>query len=222
MAVPSVCSDPRKAFPCMYSGALIPATLNIEGAKSTKPIGFTAMLLKPIDSVGKSASVQGRVRQCVPIKITSAEAIDQLGTDTCYQLSIFPDLDGRPVRVATEKGSPEEYKNAFPVTVCTLDLPSGYDSESIVGNTFQYNGFFYRLWAYPSERTENSALDNQPSPLMMAYSLVKIKSTSGQLQTLLTAVLLAMAIAVGFVIWFVMRAKKSETRSELPDQIEAW
>ena len=190
--------------------------------KSSPPIGFTAMLQKPIESVGKAASVQGRVRQCVPIKVTSSEAAELLGTDTCYQLTIFPNLSGRPIQVATREGEPEVYSNAFPVTVCTLNLPPGLDSETVVGKTYQFSGFFYRIWSYPSERTENSGLDNQPSPLMMAHTLTNVKSTSGQLQTLLAAILLAMAIAVGFVIWFVFRSKKSETRSELPDQIEAW
>jgi hypothetical protein len=180
------------------------------------------MLQKPIESVGKKASVQGRVRQCVPVKVTSPEATQLLGTDTWYQLTIFPNLKGRPIQVATREGTPEVYQNAFPVTVCVVTLPQGFDSESIVGSVFQFSGYFYRIWSYPSERTENSDLDGQPSPLIMASIVQKVKSTRGQLQTFLGAVLLAMAIAVGFVGWYVFRARKQTSRDDLPDQIESW
>lgn len=201
---------------------MLAACKSVQPVDSADRIDFATMLRSPLDSVGKFASVQGRVRQCVPVKLTSPDAMELLGTDTWYQLTIFPDLDGRPIEVGT-RGDPEVYKNAFPVTVCAVELPEGYDSESIVGNTFQYNGFFYRIWSYPSERTESREdLAGQPSPLMMASSMVKVKSTTGQLQTLLGSVLLAMALAVGFVVWFVSRAKKTKPRSELPDQIEAW
>lgn len=185
-------------------------------------IDFETMLREPLKSVGKAASIQGRVRQCVPVKVTSPEAIDLLGTDTWFQLTVFPDLDGRPIQVATRDGDPEVYRNAFPVTVCVLDLPIGYNGSSIAGNTFQFDGFFYRIWAYPSERTENSGLDGQPSPLIMASSIRIVESTSGQLRTLLTAVLLSIAIAIAVIGWFVFRTKKSAPRTELPEKIETW
>lgn len=201
---------------------MLAACKTAKPAASADRIDFATMLRSPLDSVGKFASVQGRVRQCVPVKVTSPEAMELLGTDTWYQLTIFPDLDGVPIEVGTRDGDPEVYQNAFPVTVCAVNLPQGYDSESIVGNTFQYDGFFYRIWSYPSERTEDSGLAGQPSPLMMASSMVKIESTTGQLQTLLGAILLAMAVAIGFVAWFVNRSNKTRPRTELPDQIEAW
>lgn len=185
-------------------------------------IDFPTMLRSPIDSVGKAATIRGRVRQCVPVKVTSPEAIELLGTDTWYQLTIFPDLDGRPIEVGKRNGGSEVYNNAFPVTVCAVNLPQGFDFESIVGNTFQYNGFFYRIWSYPSERTEKSGLAGQPSPLIMASSMVKMKSSSSQLETMLGAILVAMAVAIGFLGWFVFRSKKSAPRIELPDQIKSW
>ena len=57
---------------------------------------------------------------------------------------------------------------------------------------------------------------------MMASTMIKVKSTTGQLQTLLGAVFLAMGLAIGFVVWFVSLSKKTKPRTELPDQIEAW
>ncbi len=196
--------------------------------KKTKPIelpnriDFETMLREPLKSVGKAASIQGRVRQCVPVKVTSSKAIELLGTDTWYQLTVFPDLDGRPIQVATRDGDPEVYRNAFPVTVCVLDLPDGYNGSSITGNTFQFDGFFYRIWAYPSERTEKSGLDGQPSPLIMASSIRIVESTSGQLRTLLTAVLMSIAIAIAVIGWFVFRTRKSAARTELPEKIQTW
>ena len=201
---------------------MLAACEKVGSAGQKDPIGFSSMLRKPLESVGKAASIQGRVRQCVPVKVTGPEAIKVLGTDTWYQLTVFPDLDGRPIQVATRDGKPEVYKNAFPVTVCVTKLPSEFDSESIVGKVFQYNGFFYRIWSYPSERTETSALEGQPSPLMMASSMLKVRSTGGQLQTMLGALLLAMAIAVAFVVWFVYKSRKASPPKELPDKIEAW
>ena len=193
-------------------------------------IDFATMLRKPIQSVGKTAALRGRVRQCVPVTVTSPEVRELLGVDTWFQVTIFPDLDGRPIEVGTRDGDPEVYQNAFPVTVCMVNLPQGYDFESIVGNTFQCSGVFYRIWAYPSERTDksNELRKNkknplsQPSPLIMGASMVKVESTSGQLQTMLGAILLAMFVMIGFVGWFVHRSKKPVSRTELPDQIEAW
>jgi len=201
---------------------MLAATKKLATTDLGSRIDFATMLRRPIDSVGKAASVQGRVRQCVPVKVTEAEPIKLLGTDTWYQITLFPDLDGRPIEVGTPDGEPEVYQNAFPVTVCVLDLPPGFTPESIVGSSFLCDGFFYRIWSYPSERTDKSSLAGQPSPLMMAASMIQVKSASGQLQTLLTAILLAMAVAVAFVGWFVYRSKKSNSKKELPEQIEAW
>ena len=145
-----------------------------------------------------------------------------MGTDTWYLLSVFPDLDGRPIRVPTRDGDPEVYRNAFPVTVCVLDLPESYDQDSIIGNTFVCDGFFYRIWAYPSERTDKSKLDNQQSPLIMASVMTKVESTGGQLQMLLVAILFSIAIAIAAIGWFVFRTKKSAPLTELPEKIEAW
>jgi len=57
---------------------------------------------------------------------------------------------------------------------------------------------------------------------MMASSMVKVRSTGWQLQSMLTALLLAMAIAVAFVGWFVYKSRKSTPRTELPDKIGSW
>ncbi len=201
---------------------MLAASSRLKPETMSEKVNFATMLRKPIDSVGKATSIQGRVRQCIPVKVTSPEAIELLGTDTWYQLTVFPDLDGRPIQVATRDGDPEVYRNAFPVTVCVLELPDGHDSESIAGNIFQYSGFFYRIWSYPSQRTENSGLDGQPSPLIMASSVTKVASSSGQLDTLLSAILLSIAIAVGVIGWFVFRTRKPSSRTELPEKIETW
>lgn len=185
-------------------------------------VDFATMLREPLDSVGKAAAVQGRIRQCVPVKVTSPEAVELLGTDTWYQLTIFPNLDGRPIRVATREGEPEVYTNAFPVTACTLTLPSDMTAESIVGNSYLFDGFFYRIWSYPSERTEDSNLEGQPSPLIMASSMSLIESTSDQLQMFLVALLASIVIAVVAIGWFVLRTKKETPRRELPDKIGKW
>ncbi|QEG24723.1 hypothetical protein [Mariniblastus fucicola] len=201
---------------------MLAASKNVRLPADVDRVDFSTMLRSPIESVGSAASVQGRVRQCVPVKVSDPEAVSLLGTDTWYQLTIFPDLKGRPIQVATRDGEHEVYQNAFPVTVCVLNLPAGLNQESIVGNVFLCDGFFYRIWAYPSERTDDSGLYGQPSPLVMASSLTEIESTAGQLQTMLGAMLLAMAIAIGFVGWFVFRSKKAVTRDELPDKIDTW
>ena len=201
---------------------MMAASKAVAATDPAERIDFATMLRNPIDSVGKAAALRGRVRQCVPVKVTSPEVMELLGVETWYQLTLFPDLDGRPIEVGTRDGDPEVYQNAFPVTVCILDLPQGYDFESIVGSTFQCSGIFYRIWAYPSERTEDSNLEAQPSPLIMGASMLKVESTGGQLQAMLGAILLAMFVAIGFIGWFVHRSKKPVSRTELPDQIEAW
>ena len=201
---------------------MLAACKALEPNPADKRIDFASMLTKPLENVGKRATITGRVRQCVPVKVTAPEAVELLGTDTWYQLSVFPDLDGRPIRVPTRDGDPEVYRNAFPVTVCILDLPESYDQDSIIGNTFVCDGFFYRIWAYPSERTDKSKLDNQQSPLIMASVMTKVESTGGQLQMLLVAILFSIAIAIAAIGWFVFRTKKSAPLTELPEKIEAW
>jgi len=195
-----------------------------QGMEVPKPrIGFPDMLRDPIKNVGKATSIRGRVRQCVPVKVTDPDVLELLGTDTWYQLTVFPDLDGKPVRVGVRDGDAEVYQNAFPVTVCVVKLPTGFDTQSIVGQVFQYSGFFYRIWSYPSERTEKSDLDGQPSPLMMAASILKVESTVGQLRTLLSAVLLAIGMAVAFLCWYGFKMRRQAKPSEeLPEKIELW
>ena len=186
----------------------------------TPRIGFAEMLSDPVNSVGKATTIQGRVRQCVPVKVTDRDVEQRLGSDTWYQLTMFPDLNGRPIQVATREGEPVVYNHAFPVTVCMVDLPDGFVPETIEGSSFVCSGFFYRIWSYPSERTENTGLSGQPSPLMMGASLQIIETDGDQLQMLLTAVLVAMGIAIAFVAWFVYRTHGGNPNAELPDKIE--
>lgn len=187
---------------------------------ATDRISFAEILGDPVSRVGKAAAIQGRVRQCVPVKITDPKPISQLGSDTWFQLTVFPDLAGRPIHVNGKDGAVEVYRNAFPVTVCMPRLPAGFDANSIVDQSFYFDGFFYRMWVYPSERTDDSALSGQPSPLIMADRTQLIESTGDELSLFIGAIVLAMLLLVGFVSWFVFRSRKMGSRPDLPDRIE--
>ena len=194
--------------------------LDPENPKIKNRISFASMLGDPLDSIGQAATVQGRVRQCVPVKATDPNVVSLLNTDTYYQLTVFPDLDGRPIHVSGKDGTVEVYKQAFPVTACLTTLPSEFNAESIVGETFKFDGFFYRMWVYPSERTDASSLDGQPSPLVMVSQSTLVKSTSDQLGIFVTCLVFAMLLAIVCVSWFVLRSKSKSPSLDLPDRIE--
>ena len=68
---------------------ILSATRSVDFA-AAKRIDFASMLGDPVRHVGNAASIQGRIRQCTPVKVTEDNARAMLGTDTWYQLTIFP------------------------------------------------------------------------------------------------------------------------------------
>ena len=76
---------------------------------------------------------------------------------------MFPSLDGGKIVVKNKSGKEIEYKR-FPITVCCLELPTGFSIESIERQSVLIDGFFFRFWKYQSDKTDAAGASGQVSP----------------------------------------------------------
>jgi len=179
-------------------------------------------LLSSHRSNGAAVRMTGRIRQCVAAKINNPKIAAELGTDTWYQTTVFPDQQGKNIVLRNPDGEDLIYSQ-FPFTFCLPHLPDDRSPQELTGAVFEFSGFYYRMWAYPSERTDNAGLSGQISPLIMVSSLREIKAEEADLNVFVGAIVGAMLLAIAFIAIFVYRSRGQKTNEEtlpLPEKID--
>ena len=169
-------------------------------------ISFADLMSAPTGHFGSAVNMSGRLRQCVPVKIADADREAQVGLDHYYQVSLFPDLDGRGVVVRTAGDESIKF-DQFPVTVCLPRLPQGMTAAELEGRAVQVKGHFYRFIKYQSKVSEDANQSGQVSPMVIAnYMKITSPATTAAgvdslMRGLLIGILAVVAIAVAYGIW---------------------
>jgi hypothetical protein len=185
-------------------------------------IDHMELLRNPTANYGRRVSFRARVRQC---SIIRPEADSPLDGELYYQLIVFPDLrDSRGESTTVEIGKGEEklsYRR-FPFTVCVGQLPEGLTPEQIENQQVWIDGFYFRFWRFDAERTRDTAVGAQISPLIIANMPQMIPSTMGELENFFSYLLLLVAGILAIVGLTIFRAVKRQSRTKLslPDRIE--
>ena len=174
----------------------------------------------PRGFIGNAIEIKGRVKQCVPVIVDDEATREKLGNSKWYQATVFPELE-KSIAIKNPKGEDEIY-DSFPVTLCLTRLPEGLSTETIVGKSFRFDGYYYRIWIYPSERTDKSGLAGQVSPLVMVSSLKEIQANKSQLDLFIGALVGVMLLGIVAVAFFVARSRRPvpADAEPLPDVID--
>jgi hypothetical protein len=187
---------------------------------------FVGLMNEPIESIGKAVSIEGRVRQCVPVKIQSDDTKQATGLDGYFQVTLFPDLDGQKIVVSNPNGEDQVFRR-FPVTVCLTELPDGLTPAEMEGKQIALQGFFYRFWSYVSERANQDGVAGQVSPLVIASQTKVFASSQGQLNLFLGGLLFAMIVGMCLLGWYYsyQRHRGSDRtdaipQDELPEKLD--
>ena len=197
--------------------------------KKRKFSSFVDLMREPNSHFGSRVRMTGSLRQCVRVTVPDRQVGQTQGLKEYWQVSLFPDLGGRPVVIKSGKDENLEFSR-YPVTVCLPFLPQGLSAESMSGKTATIEGFFYRFVKYQSQKTEAAGKDGMVSPLVMASGIriVSTQQSASALDSLLRGAALMLLLAIGAaIVWRVISWRRqfsatSENASafELPDSID--
>ena len=198
------------------------------GGVAESGISFTDLMSAPTKHFGSAVNMSGRLRQCVPIQIVDSDRKAQVGLDHYYQVSLFPDLDGRGVVVRTSGNESIKF-DQFPVTVCLPQLPQGMTAAELEGRAVQVEGYFYRFIKYQSKVSQDANQSGQVSPMVIAcrVNVTSTGTTAEGVDTLMRGLLIAIlgvvAIAVAYGVWAAPTKRSRLVAGEgetLPEKID--
>ena len=150
-------------------------------ASSLGPAGFTQLFRQPHEYRGRTVTVSGTVRRAFPLDAISNE----FGIGSYWQCWLFPD------------GS------LNPIVVYALHMPDGFPSGMSVRERVEFDGIFFKRWAYAAERDTRTAplvLARQPRWQPTPAAPVSGRTSSAQIMGIVLFALLA-AILVTRFIW---------------------
>ncbi|HEV7278803.1 MAG TPA: hypothetical protein VGN57_01215 [Pirellulaceae bacterium] len=140
-----------------------------ERAKLVQDVTLVDLLTNAERYVGEAVRFPARVRRITQIRVDDSRAVRLLGRETYWQLDCVYDLDDQPIRMRGRQGEDIVFNSTFPATVCTLDLPPELEEErkrslergggGEVNRQTIVEGFFFRLWAFPTEQTRAAGGD---------------------------------------------------------------
>ncbi len=188
-------------------------------------IGFIDMMTDAKSNFGNGSRIKGVVRSCSKVNISNADVANRIGVSKYFQLMVFPNLDGRTIKVKNKKGDDLEYSR-FPITVCCLQLPDGLSPTDVERKPFLIDGFFFRFWKYQSDKTDAAGAPGQVSPLIIAKTLIPIKSQEGRLNFFLLSFVSALIAGFTLMVWWyrsVDRNRQSPGQKiidSLPEQLD--
>lgn len=179
-------------------------------------------LLRKPTSYGQQVAFRARVRKC---SVVRADAVELPKLKQFYQLIVFPDLrdaGDEPTMVEIGKGEEKLAYRRFPFTVCCRELPAGMTPSQIENQQVIIEGFYYRFWQFDAQRTRETEVGAQISPIIIADRPIMIESTFGELQRIFGLVLLVVIGVLGIVGLAMYRTAKRTAKSklDLPDRID--
>jgi hypothetical protein len=122
-------------------------------ARQAKPVPLSRLLLNPEQEHAIIVQITGRLRRITRIVVEEPEIRQRFGLAAYYQLDVMVPVGDQPIEVRGAQGEQAGpvYRESFPVTCCTTQLPATW--ESLVGapqvnRPVLMSGVFYKLWAY--------------------------------------------------------------------------
>jgi len=162
-------------------------TTRQESSAYTK-LDLASVLVNPGSHQGNLFTLEATARRVTRVPVDSDTA-SQFGIPQhYYEIDIMIPLGDRPIRI--QGPSPEKspiFENRYPGTVCALGVPESLaqaareavadrSQSPLINETIRIRGFFFKIWAYPSEYVSSMAPGQlQPSPLFIATSVERVE-----------------------------------------------
>ena len=124
-----------------------------ELARLAEPAPLSRLLLNPAQEHGNFIRVTGRVRRITRVVVDEPDIEQRYGITAYYQLDVMVPVGDQPIEVRGANGEQAGpvYRESFPVTCCTVQLPASWESlvgAAKVNRPVLMQGVFYKLWAY--------------------------------------------------------------------------
>ena len=198
----------------------------------TRPIdSVTRLLTESAKLAGRAVRLRGSIRRVTRIEITDAVERRRLGFDHYYQLDMFADLGDAAIRIGSGKrtkgtsepaATPKIVTGMYPVTLCTVDLPSELSRRTGDGSADKIHwavvveGYFFKQWRYHSDFIAAFGKDaRQVVPLVMATHMAPAPDLPGSRSIasgLAVVMVILVAVAAAVVIWMRRRDRAVQER----------
>jgi hypothetical protein len=190
------------------------------------PIDFMECLQHPHQHHGDLVSVSGYVRRVTRLSVTDDALKQRCGLDHYFQLDLFVPLENqriviRPPGAAAEEGEAIVHENRYPVTICVPSLPCS-ESE-IERRQITVTGFFFKIWNYESELTQQQAIPlKHRSPLIIGILPELISPPPDYVSYAIGAGCLMFVAGLALLVWILYLRKdaRGSLLNELPETIE--
>lgn len=148
-----------------------------------QPVTVAQLLSGSQALVGQWVRIDLETARLTRIAVTDPRAAQRLGAgrDHYWQIDGFADLGDVQVKLESleSDGEPVLFDNRYPVSLATVELPAtlrqAVEAEAgrgavvaMVRRSVTADGFFYRLWSYPSEYARSRGGGQPYGPLIMA------------------------------------------------------
>lgn len=207
---------------------MIAAIKNATGdlALSRQPIrrvSLPTLLRNSKENFGSAIQLTAVCRSCTLTQVPYPDVQNRMGVKQYYQLILFPRLSET---VVISEGENQVKFDQYPVTVCCTELPEGMTPKDMEKRRVSVDGFFYRLWKFDTELTDNSKISGAISPIIIARSPVPLESNTADLNRYVLIFVLSIIGGIGaLLIYLRVTDKRDKTHAQqmmesLPDKID--
>lgn len=137
-------------------------------AAAAKPASLPRLLTDPEQFRGAAVRVDGTIRRITKI-VVDQESARRRGIESYYEINLFVPIETPIISQAHGDASTrKEFQDAYPVVLCSRELPEGASVGDDLHLPVSADGFFYKDWAYRSPfMSEEDPNRRQVSPLFI-------------------------------------------------------
>jgi len=220
-----IAGDDRECFYQLLAAMKRANPPDVFGRAQSMP-DVTPLLTESENQHGRLLSLLGTALRVQRIAIDEPEIRERFGIDHYYQVDIFVSLGNTEIRFE-QKGDQKEapvFRNSYPVTCCTPDLPAGLPARDDIAVPVRFAGVYFKLWPYKSDYVASfDQRQRQVSPLLIATTprVVKFDDSASNLVGWIGGIgCLLLVLIAAFYIWFPRRGDRQAEEQLLRPKLE--
>jgi hypothetical protein len=212
-----ISAEERECFYALLRTVGRAGSAALEQQARAVPLGD--LLQHPEREHGSVVSLRGTVRRITRVVVDDPDLRARYQVPAYYQLDVLVPLDGQTIEVRdpAEGATGPVYRDAFPCTVCALELPAAWDSLSgapHVNQPAELAGVFFKLWAYSSPYVDAvNPRQRQLSPLLITQRPVALAAGSRSAERGGLIVGIGFLVLLAVLWWLVTRMQRTPRRS---------